>query len=148
MDEIMENEETEVIEDNSAQEQGEKLFTQEQVNEIVRKRLERQKEKDNISSQQLETREADLTAREQKLSCREYLTDMGYPAELLDILDTTDVEKFKEKADKSARLFGNMQQDVAPLANPEPDYGNMKEPAFADTKHVPKGYWATGPGKE
>lgn len=127
---------------NSEKESGEKLFTQEQVNEIVKKRLGRQKE-ENANIQELEARAAQLTERENRLSCREYLLDKGYPVELLEIIDTSDVSKFMEKADKSNQLFGGMNQEVAPLASTERVSGSADK--FPDTTHVPKGYWATDP---
>lgn len=72
-----------------AGEQGtERLFTQDDVNRIVSDRLARERAK-------AEPREADLRAREARLSCREYLDGEGFPAALMDILDTSDAEKFK-----------------------------------------------------
>ncbi len=121
------------------QEPGEKLFTQEQVNEIVKKRLERQKES-NVSMQEMTAREADLTARESRLNCREYLLEKGYPSELLDVIDTTDVEAFKEKADKASGVFQGIyqSQNVAPLASTEPPMHDAVGSAFENTKHTPK----------
>ena len=47
-----------------------------------------------------------LKARESKLDCREYLIEKKYPTELLDILDISDVEKFKTAADKIQAIYG------------------------------------------
>lgn len=117
---------------------SEKLFTQEQVNEIIKKRLERQKE-NNIDTQELDARAAELNSRESRLNCREYLIEKGYPAELLDIIDTTDVENFKKKADRANNVYFSMQQEnnVAPLANLEGNYDVMAS-AFENTKHEPR----------
>lgn len=129
---------------DSEKETGEKLFTQEQVNEIIKKRLGRQKE-ENANVQELETRAAELTKRESRLSCKEYVLKKGYPAELLDIIDTSDVDTFKQKADKASNIFSNQRESfVAPLASAEPNMiGGSVFPA--DTKHTPRGYWATDP---
>lgn len=90
---------------------GEKTFTQEEVNRIVSERLKT--ERDKLTAQPKETeeekamkaRESDLKARESCLDCREYLESKKLPGELLDILDTSDVEKFKEAAEKLAALL-------------------------------------------
>ena len=124
----------------------EKLFTQEQVNEIIKKRLRNQKEAE-ATMQEVNARNAELTARERRLNCREYLMEKGYPAELLDIIDTTDVEAFKNKADRASGVFENRQrsQFVAPLASTEPIMKDEVKEAFENTKHKPKGYWPTDP---
>ena len=117
------------------------MFTQEQVNEIIKKRLGRQKEEET-DEQELKAREKELTARESKLSCKEYLIEKGYPAELLDVIDTSDVETFKNKADKANDVYFRMQQaqNVAPLANLDNSNYDAVASAFVDTKHEPKQY--------
>lgn len=84
--------------------QGEKLFTQAQVNEIVRERLARERAKTEPSP--LDEREAALKARESALDCREYLRTNQYSPELADILDTSDTERFKATVEKLAQLPG------------------------------------------
>ena len=140
----MENKNTEVVGTEGRPE--EKLFTQEQVNEIVRRRLERQKET-SVDVKELEERTAALSEREKKLSCREYLLEKGYNTGLMNIIDTSDFEQFKAKADEANKMFVSQQQEVivAPLACTE--NVSFKKPASfgKDTKHKPKGYWATDP---
>ena len=87
-----------MIEDNSMK--GGKTFTQEDVNRIVQERLAREKEKPADGN--LEAREKDLSRREARLSCVEYVTEKGYDKDLVDLLDVSDFEKFKEKADTLA----------------------------------------------
>lgn len=125
----------------TVQESTEKLFTQEQVNEIIKKRLKNQKEIES-SMQEVNTRTAELTARENRLSCREYLLEKGYPAELLDIIDTSDVDTFKNKADKASVVFESRQHSrfVAPLASTESIMQGNISHAFENTKHQPKQY--------
>lgn len=75
----------------------EKTFTSAEVNEIVRKRLERERAKHQ--GQQSAT-DAELTAKANRLECKEYILDNGLSMDLLDVIDTGDVAAFKEKADK------------------------------------------------
>ena len=120
----------------------EKMFTQEQVNEIIRKRLKEKKDAE-INSQELDARAAELDARESRLKCKEYLMEKGYKADLLDILDTSDATEFEKKADAVSQMYGSEEADVAPLANLDGCYGSVS--AFPDTTHIPKGYWPTDP---
>lgn len=121
-----------------------RTFTQDEVNHIVKDRLQRAREsweqkRDDHSS----AKAAELEARENRLTCKEYLLESGYPQQLLDILDTSDPETFKSKAEEAAKAFrpnrGNSgvshrymcgetrrSDDAALLA------------AFGDTKHKPK----------
>lgn len=96
---------------------GGKLFTQDDVNRIVQERLSRVKA-DAASGAQTGDRERELDAREARLNCREYLTEKGHPAALLDVLDTTDFEKFKKAVEtmqeKMPQAFGTAPQK-APL---------------------------------
>ena len=80
-----------------------KTFTQEEVNNIVQGRLARERAKNEPTP--LELREKELTARETAMSCREYVAEKGYPKELLDLFDTSNVEEFKKKTDKLHELF-------------------------------------------
>lgn len=83
--------------------QGEKLFTQADLDRIIGERLARERAKAEPSPE--DAREADLKAREARMTCREYLSDKKYPAELLDILPTGDAEAFKASVDKLATLL-------------------------------------------
>ena len=73
--------------------------------------------KKGADTQQEDTKELALKARESKLDCREYLSEKKYPAELLDILDTSDVEKFKAAVDKIQSVYG-VDDKRARFANP------------------------------
>ena len=77
---------------------GEKLFTQADLDRIIGDRLARERAKAEPSPE--DAREADLKAREARLSCREYIASEGYPAALLELFDTTDAEKFKQAVEK------------------------------------------------
>lgn len=85
--------------DNGEQGSG-KLFTQEEVNTIIRDRLARERAKNTPAEPtEEEKRLNDLTIRENRLACREYVMDQGLPAKLLEVLDTSNQEDFKAKAD-------------------------------------------------
>lgn len=82
---------------------GERTFTQEEVNRIVADRLARERAKAEPSP--ADEREQALKAREAKLDCREYLDAQGYPAALLDVLDSSDTGKFKAAVEKLVKAF-------------------------------------------
>lgn len=86
--------------------QGEKLFTQADVDRIVGDRLARVK-RDKATDE----RETVLKAKEARLNCREFLFDKKYPAELLDILPTADVDTFKASVEQLVGLFRRMEDD-------------------------------------
>lgn len=103
---------------------GEKLFTQEEVNNIVRDRLARERAK-NIPQEptEEEKRLKDLNDRENKIACREYIMDQGLPAQLLDVLDTSNHEEFKNKADIVSGLLKTTQPAIK---NENPAIAEMK----------------------
>lgn len=79
---------------------GGKMFTQEEVNAIVQDRLARDRAKRSPQEPtEEEKRQKELDARESKIACREYVADMGLPSTLLDVLDTSNHEEFKNKVE-------------------------------------------------
>ena len=87
-----------------------KMFTQEEVNNIVRERLNRVKagaaEQDERATA-LDEREAAVQQREQAMqqkesraACEEHCKAKGYDMAFLDLLDTSDPEKFTALVDK------------------------------------------------
>ena len=98
---------------------GGKLFTQQQVNEIVRERLARERAKAEPTA--IDERETALKAREARLDCRDYLEELSKGGKaassvlgLLDILDTTDSEKFKQTVSALLEL-GAFNPQLEPL---------------------------------
>lgn len=88
---------------------GGKTFTQEEVNRIVSDRLTREREK--LTQQPSgDEREKALKAREARLDCRDYLDSKKYPVALLDVLDCSDVEKFKAAVDNMVGKFPGVVQ--------------------------------------
>lgn len=100
---------------------GGKMFSQEDVNRIVSERLARERE-NRTAQQQYDERESALKAREAKFDCREFLDKEKYPAQLLDMLDTSDAEKFKELVNQLSDLFGYRRpRFVAPFTGSKGD---------------------------
>jgi hypothetical protein len=127
----------------------EKTFTEEEVNEIVRKRLERYKEKHGTSEEaaqklaDLEAREADLNKRAFKLECAEYVRSKGYDADMLEIIDAEDIDTFKHKADRFSEMIESRPfRSAPPLGNPEMPEESIDDKlsdAFSfGSKHKPK----------
>lgn len=83
---------------------GEKLFTQADLDRIIGERLQREREKAQPTA--ADQREVDLRTRESKMDCREFVTEKGYPAGLLDVLDTSDFAKFQNIVQKLDELVG------------------------------------------
>lgn len=86
-------------------ESGGKLFTQDDVNRIVSERLARDRADRAAAPSPADEREAALKVREARLDCRDYLDSKKYPAALLDVLDTADVDKFKSAVDTMIGRF-------------------------------------------
>lgn len=90
---------------------GERMFTQDEVNRIVSERLarEREKPKEDDRETALNEREKALEARENRFACMEYLkslkVDDKRQSALMEVLDTTNVEKFKAQAEKLINGF-------------------------------------------
>lgn len=95
-----------------------RTFTQEEVNRIISERLSKERSKaaaaDASQQTDLFRQEAALQARENRLACQAYLRDHGLREELLDILDTADVEKFRQQAERLLELCPNLDERSAP----------------------------------
>lgn len=95
--------------------QGEKMFTQDEVNRIVSERLNREREKLTQQPQEderektLREREQALAARESKAKCQDYLAEINlhekYRQDFLEALDTADFDKFKAIVDRLGKDF-------------------------------------------
>lgn len=86
-----------------------KTFTQDEVNNIVQERLARERAKNEPTP--AEVREKELAARENAMSCREYIAEKNYPKELLELFDTADQEDFKQKVEKLYEVFPNLKRE-------------------------------------
>lgn len=78
---------------NQAAQEGAKTFTQEEVNQIVSKRLAEDRAK---QAQDLAKREQEVTRRELHITATETLKSKKLPESLLGILDLTSQEAFEK----------------------------------------------------
>ena len=139
---------TDTVEQDHDQEQpkNEKLFTQAEVDEVIKKRLQRA---DKVSAKkefaaieeaqkQMEEREKALQAKETYLQCKEYLISEDLPTDLLDAVDVSDFEQFKKKVG-ILNKYVERSRPRAPLGSTEPRItGGLSKPFSPDYKHKPK----------
>lgn len=113
-----------------------KTFTQDEVNRIVSDRLAREREK-QTQPPQADEREKALKARETRLDCRDYLDSKKYPAELLDVLDSSDAETFKAAAESLMKAFPaiGISQTPPPYAS-----GTGTAPMYAQDAAIAKAF--------
>lgn len=95
-----------------------KTFTQEEVNKIVSDRLAKERAKQEPQSdpaaEQLAQREKELTARESRMTCTEYIKEKGLDAALMDILDTGNAEAFKANVEKLLAAYPAIDPKTPP----------------------------------
>ena len=126
-----------------------KLFTQEEVNAIIKSRLsDRKKEQasdqariDEAVKAAIAEKEKDLERRSSLLSCREYVLEKGLPPELLETIDTSDFETFKKKAAKISGAYESRNNNYsAPLGSSEAliTKGGLSGGFDRARKHTPK----------
>lgn len=132
-----------------------KMFTQEEVNNIVRERLNRVKagaaEQDERATA-LDEREAAVQQREQAMqqkesraACADHCKAKGYDTAFLDLLDTSDPEKFAALVDKlheTASAGLKAQQEAEQAAQAEQSAAQRLERmeldnALAQRRHCP-----------
>lgn len=115
-------------EDNGAK--AEKKFTQEEVNKIVQDRLAKERSRNEQSkTKQDDPKIIELNARENKLICREFLMDNGFPSQMLECLDTSDPEKFKSNAISLFNsILATQQRPIKPVPMTTEDNAPMGYP--------------------
>lgn len=127
----------------------ERLFTEDEVNEIVRKRLERYKDKHGSDeevaklSAALDERSAELDRRELKVSCLDFLYKNGMDPYMADVIEAEDFDDFVNKASKIRQMIADAKRSTHPAFNPEmaqEDNGSSKiaEAFSADYRRQPK----------
>ena len=120
-----------------------KMFTQEEVNNIVRERLNRVKagaaEQDERATA-LDEREAAVQQREQAMqqkesraACEDHCKAKGYDTAFLDLLDTSDPEKFTALVDK-------LHETAAAGLKAQQEAEQAKTDAAAQVAALEKGY--------
>ena len=119
--------ENEAIEDTvtanmTAEEQGEaeeRKFSQKEVDDIVRRRLERERKKyESLSSdgtyfrEELLEREQALTRREYRVTALERLRSKGFPIEAADLLNYNSPDEFEDSYNKLVEVLTPIVQDA------------------------------------
>ena len=101
-----------------------KMFTQEEVNTIVRERLARERAKgttepDTTQSSEMDTEKAALAAEREKLDadrknfeCERYCKENDIDVKLVELIGADEPEKFKEKAESLRSIFANASKPV------------------------------------
>ena len=128
------------------------LFTQEDINRIIRDRINKKKAKQEAEmaealeqlrtelTQDVEAKTAELTTRENRLVCHQFLLDNELPIDLLEIIDTNEPDSFMEKAKKAAGLIEEKRSNrfIPPLKSTERPIHDHTAQAFSDTAHKPR----------
>lgn len=97
--------------------QGERTFTQEEVNRIVQERLAKEKSKGTGNTgDELDRRAAALDLRERKLTAREKLREKGLPEYLVDALNMETDETFQKSMEAVMKMKG--EEGGSPGAKP------------------------------
>lgn len=142
--------------DSAAEKETEKKYTDEDVNDIVKKRLARERKKFGEPDEyikEIEEREGKVLERELKLEARErykkftWADRVEFPEVALELLDYSSKEAF----DKSFELFGELGRQIyvgfmdryAAYGTPKGGSGNMRPDAtrdafFGNKQHTPK----------
>lgn len=81
-----------------------RLFTQNEVNQIVSERLKREQNK-KADNSEYETRLQELTKREKEFECQKWLDEQKLSPAITEYIDTSDVEKFKKTVGTLRLLF-------------------------------------------
>ncbi len=126
--------------------EGEKLFTQAELEAIINKRLARERAKEQKAAPAVSDEE--LTRRAAMLDCKEYVLNNGLSMDLLEILDTNNVETFKEKAERLQAINAAKREtkteypalkDAGEVRKINDESAQIRA-AFARTTHKPKEY--------
>ena len=89
----------------------------------------------------MDEREKAIALKENRVTCMEYVAENGHKKELLDILDTSDPEKFRSQAEKIVELYGEPEQKrVYPGTKQNPVSIRPETNPFPNVKHTPKQY--------
>lgn len=92
--------------------QGEKLFTQEEVNSFIQARLgQMKKQASKESMTEYEEKLKALDARELRLTVREELIKRKMPEELAEIITVSNAEEISGKLDKLNEIYGGKNKE-------------------------------------
>ena len=113
--------------------EGEKTYTQDDVTNIIQRKLSSlRKQAARESEAEYNQKLAELQARESKLMVKEALSDRNMPRELADIITCTDEDDLKAKLDALQKIYGDKAKEkekptgfIQVGAGPAPDNGRM-----------------------
>ena len=117
-----------------------KMFTQEEVNSIVKDRLARERAKGQTSgatdnsAAELDTEKAQLEADRQKLQDERNCKENGIDPKLVELIGSSDPEEFKEKMESLWSIFAKSQKNqpgavaVVSTGAPHGSMSQLKEP--------------------
>ena len=100
-----------------------KMFTQEEVNSIIRERLARERAKGTTAPDNAQTEDADeeraaleeerqkLAAERQSFECERYCKENGIDTQLIELLGADEPEAFKAKTEKLRSIFARIQDN-------------------------------------
>ena len=118
----------------------ERLFTQEEVNNLISERIKKVKANtvSKEKAEELTERENELNRRMLNLSFKEHLIDNNLPLDYMDIIGNSEtIEEFTSKAEKITAF----QKPRAPYGSAEPVITEKPADPFtslAHAKHKPK----------
>lgn len=95
--------------------QGERMFTQEEVNRIVQDRLGKEKTKGNA---ELDKRAAELDNRERRMNAVEELRKNGLPDYLVDALNMETDEAFQQSMEAVLKMKGENPESQGQQSRP------------------------------
>ena len=119
---------------------NEKLFTQEEVNNLISERIKKVKANtvSKEKAEELTAKEKELNKRLLKLSFKEHLIDNNLPLDYMEIIGNSEsLEEFSNKAEKISAF----KKARAPYGECEPVISDKKKDPFtslAHAKHIPK----------
>lgn len=104
---------------------NQRMFTEDEVNEIVRKRLERYKDKHSSDeevaklSAELDERAEALKKRELEVSCLDFLYKNRMDPYMMEVIKADDLDDFINKACKVRQMIVDANRSIPPAFNPE-----------------------------
>jgi len=123
---------------NEEQSQENKTFTQDEVNEIVRKRLARERQKSAESGEDsFAEREKDLQNRENLMYARERFFEENLPADLINLASGKSKEKIDEVI-KTLKPYVDKKKEPAGNGSSGKSWGQRQNGRTSDTDQIRK----------
>lgn len=118
--------------ENADQHEAERTFTQDEVNDIVQKRLAKERERlskvfqEEKQLSELEERERNILKRELRADAIEELSKRNLPARLADLLDYSDKENLQNSMNEVTSIFRSaLSEKIKPYARQKTPFEGM-----------------------